>query len=146
VTVLLTEEHLRKITEYDLLKEAEISDPVKLSRVVRKSLDAALELPDLLWHDWDEWGRGCWSRGSGPDIIWTGFDCQNRMKIFYEFGQFCVSTCVFLEPKEMDMPKGQQRSNREAKKPKKKKIKVIAAAPNQKGPAWQPTFADGKKK
>jgi len=58
VTVLLTEEHLRKIIEYHLLKEDEISDPVKLSRVVRKSLDAALGLPDLLWHDWDEWGKG----------------------------------------------------------------------------------------
>jgi RNase P/RNase MRP subunit p30 len=33
------------------------------------------------------------------------------------------------------MAKGQQRSNREAKKPKKKKIKVIAAAPSQKGAA-----------
>ena len=58
VTVLLTEEHLRKITEYHLLKEDEISDPVKLSRVVRKSLDTTLGLPDLPWHDWDEWGRG----------------------------------------------------------------------------------------
>jgi hypothetical protein len=58
VTVLLTEEHLRKIIEYDLLKEDEISDPVKPSRVVRKSLDAALGLPDLPWHDWDEWGKG----------------------------------------------------------------------------------------
>jgi hypothetical protein len=46
VTVLLTEEHLRKIIEYDLLKEDEISD-LKLSRVVKKSLDAALGLPDL---------------------------------------------------------------------------------------------------
>ena len=58
LTVLLTEEHLRKIIEYNLLKEDEISDPVKLSRVVRKSLDAALGLPDLPWHDWDEWGKG----------------------------------------------------------------------------------------
>jgi len=32
--------------------------PVKPSRVVRKSLDTALGLPDLPWHDWDEWGRG----------------------------------------------------------------------------------------
>ena len=31
------------------------------------------------------------------------------------------------------MAKGEQRSNREAKKPKKEKIKVIAAAPSQKG-------------
>jgi hypothetical protein len=30
------------------------------------------------------------------------------------------------------MAKGQQRGNREAKKPKKEKIKVIAAAPSQK--------------
>lgn len=58
VTVLLTEEHLRKIIEHHLLKEDEISDPVKLSRVVRKSLDAALGLPDLPWHDWEEWGKG----------------------------------------------------------------------------------------
>jgi hypothetical protein len=44
------------------------------------------------------------------------------------------------------MAKGQQRSNREAKKPKKAKIKVIAAAPSQKGGAWQPTLGSGKKK
>ena len=50
------------------------------------------------------------------------------------------------KPKEIDMAKGQQRSNREAKKPKKKKIKVIAAAPSQKGAGWQPTFAEGKRK
>ena len=30
------------------------------------------------------------------------------------------------------MAKGQQRGNREAKKPKKEKMKVIAAAPSQK--------------
>jgi len=64
----------------------------------------------------------------------------------YEFGQFCISICVILKPKEIDMAKGQQRSNREAKKPKKKKIKVIAAAPSQKGAGWQPTFAEGKRK
>jgi len=43
------------------------------------------------------------------------------------------------------MAKGQQRSHREAKKPKKK-IKVIVAAPSQKGAGWQPTFAEGKRK
>ena len=58
VTVLLTEEHLWRIIEYHLLEEDEISDPVKLSRVVRKSLDTALGLPDLPWHDWDQWGKG----------------------------------------------------------------------------------------
>jgi hypothetical protein len=43
------------------------------------------------------------------------------------------------------MAKGEQRSNREAKKPKKDKIKVIAAAPSQKGAGWQPTQSGTKK-
>jgi hypothetical protein len=42
------------------------------------------------------------------------------------------------------MAKGQQRGNRETKKPKKEKIKVIAAAPSQKAAAWQPTLAKKK--
>lgn len=44
------------------------------------------------------------------------------------------------------MAKGQQRGNRETKKPKKEKVKVIAAAPSQKGAGWQPGTASGKKK
>jgi hypothetical protein len=52
-----------------------------------------------------------------------------------------------LEPsKESDMAKGQQRGNREAKKPKKEKAKVIAAAPSRKDAAWQPDFGPAKKK
>jgi len=53
-----------------------------------------------------------------------------------------------LEPQqEMDiMAKGQQRGNREAKKPKKEKAKVIAAAPSRKEAAWQPDFGPAKKK
>ena len=52
-----------------------------------------------------------------------------------------------IKPKEVDMANRQQRSNREAKKPKKEKIKVIAAAPSQKAAAWQPTLgSSGKKK
>ena len=47
---------------------------------------------------------------------------------------------------ETAMAKGQQRGNREAKKPKKEKIKVIAAAPSQKAGAWQPSLTSGKKK
>jgi hypothetical protein len=40
------------------------------------------------------------------------------------------------------------KSNREAKKPKKDKVKIIAAAPSQKGAmaSWQPSFGSGKKK
>ncbi|MCP3474208.1 hypothetical protein NLM33_28235 [Bradyrhizobium sp. CCGUVB1N3] len=44
------------------------------------------------------------------------------------------------------MAKGQQRSNREVKKPKKEKAKVIAAAPSRKDVAWQPDFGPTKKK
>jgi hypothetical protein len=46
------------------------------------------------------------------------------------------------------MARGEQRSNREKKKPKKGKIKTIAAAPGQKGSAagWQPNLAPDKKK
>jgi hypothetical protein len=46
----------------------------------------------------------------------------------------------------MDMAKGEQRTNREVKKPKKDKIKVIAAAPSQKTGGWQPNLDSGKKK
>jgi hypothetical protein len=39
------------------------------------------------------------------------------------------------------------KSNRESKKPKKEKAKIIAAAPSQKSDAaWQPHFGAGKKK
>jgi hypothetical protein len=47
------------------------------------------------------------------------------------------------------MSKGEQRNNREAKKPKKEKIKTIAAAPSLKSGGWQPTTlgsGSGKKK
>jgi len=53
-----------------------------------------------------------------------------------------------LEPQqEMDiMAKGQQRGNREAKKPKKEKAKVIAAQPSRKEVAWQPDFGPARKR
>ncbi|HWX64258.1 hypothetical protein [Bradyrhizobium sp.] len=44
------------------------------------------------------------------------------------------------------MANRQQKGNREAKKPKKEKIKASAAAPSQKAAAWQPTLASDKKK
>jgi hypothetical protein len=45
------------------------------------------------------------------------------------------------------MAKGEQKGNRESKKPKKEKVKTIAAAPSQKGAAsWQPSFGSGTKK
>jgi hypothetical protein len=53
---------------------------------------------------------------------------------------------VTIKPKETGMAKGEQRGNREAKKPKKEKIKTIAAAPSQKSAGWQPSSVSGKKK
>lgn len=46
------------------------------------------------------------------------------------------------------MVKGEQKGNRESKKPKKDKVKTIAAAPSQKGAAigWQPKIGSRKKK
>jgi len=44
------------------------------------------------------------------------------------------------------MAKGEQRSNREKKKPKKEKIKTIAASQKGAAAGWQPNLASGKKK
>jgi hypothetical protein len=53
---------------------------------------------------------------------------------------------VIVKPEEIGMGKGEQKGNRESKKPKKEKIKTIAAAPSQKAAGWQPGFGSGKKK
>jgi hypothetical protein len=58
VTVLLTEEHLRKMIDDHLLKAEEMGDRVKVARIVQKLLDSSLGLPDRPWHDWDEWVKG----------------------------------------------------------------------------------------
>jgi hypothetical protein len=48
----------------------------------------------------------------------------------------------------MLLPRMTEATNRESKKPKKEKVKIIAAAPSQKGAAagWQPAFGSVKKK
>ncbi len=58
VTVLLTEEHLRKIVDHHLLAENELGDGAKMARVTQKLVDSGLGLPDRLWHDWDDWVKG----------------------------------------------------------------------------------------
>ena len=58
MTVLLTEEHLRKMIDDHLLKEDEIGDQIKVAPVVQKLMDSALGLPEKLWHDWGEWAKG----------------------------------------------------------------------------------------
>ncbi len=44
------------------------------------------------------------------------------------------------------MSKGEKKGNRETKKPKKEKVKTIAAAPSLKTAGWQPGLSIGKKK
>ena len=65
-----------------------------------------------------------------------------------EFPYSRTEVIACRQPKEADMARGEQRSNREKRKPKKEKIKTITAAPSQKGAAagWQPNLASGKKK
>jgi hypothetical protein len=63
------------------------------------------------------------------------------------YGSANLATGRIRTPEETDiMAKGQQRSNRETKKPKKDKIKATAAAPSRKDAAWQPEIGAGKKK
>ena len=58
VTVLLTEEHVRRMIEDHLLQANEISDRDRVARIVQKLVDTGLRLPDRPWHDWDEWRKG----------------------------------------------------------------------------------------
>jgi len=58
VTVLLTDDHLRKMMEDHLLTDDEIGDRVKVAGVTQQLLDAGLGLPDRPWHEWDDWVKG----------------------------------------------------------------------------------------
>jgi hypothetical protein len=49
---------MRKMIDNHVLREEEISDRVKVARVVQKLLNVALDLPDKPWHDWDDWVKG----------------------------------------------------------------------------------------
>ena len=46
VTVVLTDDHLRKMIDDHLIKEEDIGDRVKVARIVQKLLNGALDLPD----------------------------------------------------------------------------------------------------
>jgi hypothetical protein len=58
VRVTLTEDHVRKIVDDHLLREDEIGDSKKLSRVLQQLIDSGLGLPEMPWHDWDDWEKG----------------------------------------------------------------------------------------
>ena len=88
-------------------------------------------------------------RARQPQYPISGNDQLFRPSLFrIGFGDYYVSQLhsIPVTFKPIGMAKGEQKGNREAKKPKKQKIKTIAAAPSQKGAGWQPTFAEGKKK
>ncbi len=55
VTVLLSEEHLRKLIDDHFLKENELSDRVKVARVIQNVADRGFGLPDRPGHDCDDW-------------------------------------------------------------------------------------------
>jgi hypothetical protein len=64
-------------------------------------------------------------------MIWTRRASEPRYPARSAF-----SSGITIKPREIDMAKGEQRGNREAKKSKKEKINVIAAAPSQKTGGW----------
>ena len=49
VTVVLTEDHLRKMIDNQLLKEEDLGDRVKVACIVQKLLNGTLDLPDKPW-------------------------------------------------------------------------------------------------
>ena len=55
-TVLLTEEHLRKMIEDHLLKENEVGDGSRSLASCKSCSTPAF--PDRPWHDWDDWVKG----------------------------------------------------------------------------------------
>jgi hypothetical protein len=84
------------------------------------------------------------SPGGIADLFRAADRCRGHYSAVARSATF--NEYAVINPKETGMAKGEQRGNRETKKPKKQKIKTIAAAPSQKTAGWQPSFASGKKK
>jgi hypothetical protein len=70
------------------------------------------------------------------------------MRSYWGSDKLSIQIACQHQLEENVMARGEQRSNREKKKPKKEKIKTVAAAPSQKGAAssWQPNQGSDKKK
>ena len=58
VTVIVTDEHFRKMVDGHLLKEDEIGDDSKVARAVQMLPNSTLELPEEPQQDWDDWVKG----------------------------------------------------------------------------------------
>ena len=112
----------------------------------------ATRVPYLVWAT-GEYGSSNHGRGSATVALRLA---RKLLRDGYMDVRVCTPRGRVLQSDELDelkpaqetneMAKGQQRGNREAKKPKKDKAKVIAAAPSRKDAAWQPDFGPGKKK
>lgn len=110
-----------------------------------------VRVPYLIWAT-GEYGSANHGRGNASVALRLA---RKLLRDGYMDVRVCTPRGRVLQSDELDelkpleetdvMAKGQQRSNREVKKPKKDKAKVIAAAPSRKD-AWQPEIGQGKKK
>lgn len=110
-----------------------------------------VRVPYLIWAT-GEYGSANHGRGNATVALRLA---RKLLRDGYMDVRVCTPRGRVLQSDELDelkpleetdvMAKGQQRSNREVKKPKKDKAKPIAAAPSRKD-AWQPEIGQGKKK
>jgi hypothetical protein len=102
-------------------------------------------ISDIIAHSWALSGNEDRARSAGSDA-----GSAEKQAVSQELNRAeatgRMSHGVIIKFEETGMAKGEQKGNREAKKPKKEKIKTIAAAPSQKTAGWQPSFGSGKKK
>jgi hypothetical protein len=92
--------------------------------------------------------RRTWPSAVLPGSDHTAFgDMRHNLTCVTSKRDFQSTPASSSNPREIVMAKGEQKGNREVKKPKKEKIKTIAAAPSQKTAGWQPAIGGtGKKK
>jgi hypothetical protein len=102
-------------------------------------------MSDIIAHSWALSGNEGRARSAGSDAGSAEKQAVSQ-KLNRAEATGRMSHNVIIKSEETGMAKGEQKGNREAKKPKKEKIKTIAAAPSQKTASWQPSFASGKKK
>jgi hypothetical protein len=120
----------------DFFRSFDIENKLKLGWLLVRNIAGICAAKNLICHG-----------GTRNSRIPEGHETIEQSKGFTVRSR--VIGCLGLQsnPREIDMANRQQRSNREAKKPKKEKIKVTAAAPSQKAATWQPSpGSSGKKK
>ena len=58
ITLTLSDQHIRKMLENHLLRDADTHDAAKIAQVAQRLFDEALGLPEESWHAWDDWAKG----------------------------------------------------------------------------------------